>query len=76
MDIRKIGAIGIFLFGTVVFIVGQIYVKNFVSFFESISDNQDIQIILVCLFFGLMSMVPLGVLVLVEKKEKSDKNEN
>lgn len=71
-------AILLFIFGSVVFVLGQTHINEFVSFIESFSDNQFIQIVLIVLFFDLMT-VPIMIIYFYgmkwKEQEKKDGNE-
>jgi hypothetical protein len=67
---RKLAGVGILIFGAVVFVLGELFVKNFVSLFEAITSNENIQIILMVLFFDIVFILPLTWIYLYFSKEE------
>lgn len=70
---KKVGVI-ILLFGIIIFVVGITNINSFVSFIESLSDHEFIQIAIMSGFFALLSVIPMSLYYYVEDKRKSEKN--
>lgn len=69
MKKKTILAMILIIYGVVGFIIGETHITEFVSFFESITPDKNIQIILMTMFFALLS-IPIAIIYMLANNDK------
>ena len=69
---NKIIGIAIFLFGMAIFIAGNIFIKDFTGLWESLSDDTNVQIILMygCFFLPIITCLSLATYFMGKEESK------